>query len=39
MREAIFYSGEGVYKHQYRDLSQIRYQSDNPWLDHNKGFL
>jgi hypothetical protein len=39
MREAIFYSGEGVYKHQYRDLSIIRYQNDNQWLDHNKGFL
>jgi hypothetical protein len=39
MREAIFYAGEGVYKHQYRDLSQIRYQADNTWLKNNKGFL
>ena len=39
MREAIFYAGEGVYKHQYRDLSQTRYQADNAWLNDNKGFL
>lgn len=38
MREAIFYSGEGVYRHQYRDLSEIRYKSDNPWIEKNKGF-
>jgi hypothetical protein len=39
MREAIFYAGEGVYKHQYRDLSQTRYRADNAWLNDNKGFL
>lgn len=39
MREAIFYSGEGVFKHQYRDLSVVRYKDDNPWLEKNKGFL
>jgi hypothetical protein len=39
MREAIFYAGEGVYKHQYRDLSQTRYRADNAWLNNNKGFL
>lgn len=39
MREAIFYSGEGVYKHQYRDLSIVRYDNDNQWLEHNKGFI
>lgn len=39
MREAIFYSGEGVLKHQYRDLSEVRYKDDNPWIEKNKGFL
>ncbi|ABI73248.1 nuclease-related domain-containing protein [Shewanella frigidimarina] len=39
MREAIFYSGESVFKHQYRDLVKIRYQKDNPWLKENKGFV
>ncbi|WP_217273999.1 nuclease-related domain-containing protein [Shewanella sp. VB17] len=38
MREAIFYSGESVLKHQYRDLVKVRYQKDNPWLKENKGF-
>jgi hypothetical protein len=38
MREAIFYAGEGVFKHQYRDLSKIRYQSDFQWILENKGF-
>lgn len=39
MREAIFYSGESVFKHQYRDLVKIRYQKDNEWLKENKGFV
>lgn len=39
MREAIFYSGEGVFKHQYRDLSEVRYKDDNLWIQKNKGFL
>ncbi|MFT2089547.1 NERD domain-containing protein [Paraglaciecola sp. 2405UD69-4] len=38
MREAIFYAGEGVYKHQYRDLAQIRYKKDAQWILDNKGF-
>ncbi|MCX0332458.1 SEC-C metal-binding domain-containing protein [Acinetobacter radioresistens] len=38
MREAIFYSAEGAFKHQYRDISQIRYRPDNGWLKENKGF-
>ena len=38
MREAIFYSGEGAFKHQYRDLSKIRYANDDHWLEQNKGF-
>lgn len=38
MREAIFYAGEGVYKHQYRDLAQIRYKKDQQWILDNKGF-
>ncbi|WP_444935199.1 NERD domain-containing protein [Microbulbifer sp. JMSA004] len=38
MREAIFYAGEGVYKHQYRDLAKLRYQNDLQWIRDNKGF-
>lgn len=38
MREAIFYAGEGVYKHQYRDLAKIRYRKDTKWILENKGF-
>jgi hypothetical protein len=38
MREAIFYAGEGVYKHQYRDLAKIRYKKDVKWILENKGF-
>jgi hypothetical protein len=38
MREAIFYAGEGVYKHQYRDLAKIRYKQDSEWIQKNKGF-
>ena len=39
MREAIFYGGESVFKHQYRDLVKIRYKKDNSWLKENKGFV
>ena len=35
MREAIFYSAEGAFKHQYRDISKIRYEPDNSWLKNN----
>ncbi|WP_230819494.1 nuclease-related domain-containing protein [Rheinheimera aquimaris] len=38
MREAIFYGGEGAYKHQYRDLAKRRYSYDDNWLQKNKGF-
>lgn len=37
-REAIFYAGDGVYKHQYRDLARIRYSRDDVWIKKNKGF-
>lgn len=38
LREAIFYAGDGAYKHQYRDLAKIRYAPDSQWLKENKGF-
>ncbi|WP_305879707.1 SEC-C metal-binding domain-containing protein [Yersinia ruckeri] len=38
MREAIFYGGEGVFKHQYRDLAKRRYSLDEDWVKANKGF-
>mgnify|MGYP003625507596 CR=1 FL=1 len=38
MREAIFYGGDGAFKHQYRDLSKIRYACDESWIEKNKGF-
>ncbi|AYL67244.1 prepilin peptidase [Citrobacter werkmanii] len=38
MREAIFYGGDGVFKHQYRDLSKRRYSLDEDWVKANKGF-
>lgn len=38
IREAIFYSGNGAYKHQYRDLARIRYLNDSDWIKMNKGF-
>ncbi|MCB5300556.1 nuclease-related domain-containing protein [Yersinia intermedia] len=38
IRESVFYAGEGVYKHQYRDMSKIRYKNDNDWVIKNKGF-
>ncbi|OON25435.1 hypothetical protein BI372_18220 [Acinetobacter pittii] len=37
-REAIFYAGDGAYKHQYRDLARIRYAKDDLWIKKNKGF-
>lgn len=38
MREAIFYGGDGVFKHQYRDLAKLRYSLDEDWIETNKGF-
>lgn len=38
LREAIFYAGDGAYKHQYRDLARIRYAKDDLWIKKNKGF-
>lgn len=38
-REAIFYAGDGAYKHQYRDLAKIRYAKDDHWMKENKGFV
>lgn len=38
VREAIFYAGDGVFKHQYRDLTSIRYSRDDHWVKENKGF-
>lgn len=38
MREAIFYGGDGVFKHQYRDLAKRRYLLDEHWVEVNKGF-
>lgn len=38
MREAIFYGGDGVFKHQYRDLAKRRYYLDEDWIAVNKGF-
>lgn len=38
MREAIFYSAESAFRHQYRDISKVRYKPDDTWLKKNKGF-
>ncbi len=38
IREAIFYGGDGVFKHQYRDLAKRRYSCDNSWIESNKCF-
>jgi len=38
LREAIFYGGEAAYNFQYRDLSLLKYESDNNWLRKNKGY-
>lgn len=38
MREAIFYGGDGVFKHQYRDLTKRRYSLDEDWIEANKDF-
>lgn len=38
IREAIFYGGDGVFKHQYRDLAKQRYLCDDKWIEDNKGF-
>jgi len=37
-RESIFYSGEGAYNFQYRDLSAKKYKKDSPWFEEHKGF-
>ncbi|MDK4554589.1 SEC-C metal-binding domain-containing protein [Kingella kingae] len=38
MREAIFYSGDGVYDFQYQDLGCEKYINDNQWFIDNKNF-
>lgn len=38
IREAIFYSGDGVYDFQYQDLGYAKYINDNPWFIENKKF-
>lgn len=38
MREAIFYSGDGVYDFQYQYLGGLKYQNDDKWFFENKGF-
>lgn len=38
IREAIFYSGDGVYDFQYQDLGYVKYLNDNAWFFENKGF-
>ena len=38
IREAIFYSGDGVYDFQYQDLGCSKYIKDNEWFIKNKGF-
>ena len=38
LRESIFYSGEGAYEFQYRDLSEVKYKKDNDWFLKNKSF-
>lgn len=38
LREAIFYSGDGVYDFQYQSLGFYKYQYDKQWITENKGF-
>jgi hypothetical protein len=38
LREPIFYSAESAYYFQYEELSRLRYQADNEWLQSNFGF-
>jgi hypothetical protein len=38
LREPIFYSGEGAYDFQYRELALIKYAADSKWLQDNRGF-
>jgi SEC-C motif len=38
LREPIFYSGETAYSYQYRALSVRKYETDDGWLQSNKGF-
>lgn len=37
-REAIFYAGDGVYQHQFKEAIQKRYVNDEKWIKENKGF-
>ncbi|WP_296244278.1 MULTISPECIES: hypothetical protein [unclassified Psychrobacter] len=32
LREPIFYGGESAYDFQYRDLSRLKYKSDEDWI-------
>ena len=38
IREAIFYSGDGVYDFQYQYLGGVKYKNDGEWFFKNKGF-
>lgn len=38
LRESIFYGGEAAYHFQYKDLSLMKYGSDNDWFIENKGY-
>ena len=38
LREPIFYGGESAYDFQYRDLSRLKYKSDEDWIINNKGY-
>ena len=38
LREPIFYGGESAYDFQYRDLSRVKYKSDEDWIINNKGY-
>jgi len=38
LREAIFYSGTGVYDFQYLDFLERKYKYDKKWLYENKNF-
>lgn len=38
IREAIFYSGDGVYDFQYQYLGGVKYKNDEEWFSKNKEF-
>src|ERR1700733_2206650 len=38
LREAMFYGAESAFSFQYMDLAKEKYQADNAWLQHNRGF-